>query len=320
MLELALLRQIYGSVYATVLPDGRYIPWKPLPLKDYLELEALRAVGTYTQSQLEDEVFRKCVLDELIVDRMDKLKAGTVSAVAATIFANSGPQSVDELGYIFNANRNLVQGVIHQMVSMICQAFPAYTPDDVYNMDYETMMQRAALAEEKLLRMGILNERIVFEQQGVPEEQQQQQQVKQKIDSKELFERYNKQQEPRPSKPVIQPPPSGLKQTVISTADMVEADAAYTGHERSDKILRETKMVDETATIYDDYLKQMRDGKKVVIPPHEERLRAAKARAEENKKKYEESLKQRAQVDANERAKLLEVREKARARKARKRR
>ena len=318
MLELALLRQIYGSVYATVLPDGRYIPWKPLPVKDYLELEALRAVGTYTQSQLEDEVFRKCVLDKLIVDRMEQLKAGTVSAVAATIFASSGPQSIDELNYIFDANRNLVQGIIHQMVSMICQAFPAYTPDKVYDMDYETMMQRAALAEDKLLKTGILNERVVFEQQGVP--QQQQQQVQPKLDSKRLFDHYNKQREPRVSKPVIAPSPSVEKQTVITATDMVESEQAYTGHERSDKILRESKMVDETATVYGDYLQQMRDGKKVVIPPHEERLRAAKARAEENKKKYEESLKQKAQVDAKERAKLLEIREKARARKARKRR
>lgn len=315
MLELALLRQIYGSVYATVLPDGRYIPWKPLPLKDFLELEALRAVGTYSQSQVEDEVFRKCVLDKLIVDRMDQLKAGTVSAVAATIFANSGPQSIDELNYILDANRSLVQGIIHQMVSMICQAFPAYTPDAVYNMDYETMMQRAALAEDKLLKMGILNERIVFEQQGV-EPQPQQPKPKPKLDSKQLFESYNKQQK----QPVSKSPPPGTKQTIITTADMVEADAAYTGHERSDKILRESKMVDETAGIYKDYLRQMKDGNKVVIPSHEERLRAAKARAEENKKKYEASLKQKADTDAEERAKLLEIREKARARKARKRR
>jgi len=308
MTDLALLRKIYGSVYVTALPDGRHIPWKLLSIKDYLEIEALRVAGTYTQGQLEDEVFRRCVLDPLIIEKMDQLKAGTVETVAVAILGNSGPQSVDELNYSLHINRSLIQNAMHQMISMTCQAFPGYTPDDLYEMDYETLVQRAALAEDKLLRTGVIPEKVVFEQK----ERKPQQQRRTDLDSKQLFDRYEQQRKPTPQ------PPS--KTTIITTGDMMEAEAAYTGHERSDKILRETQMVDEAAGIYDDYVRQMKDGEKVIIPSHEERVRAAKARAEENKKKYEATLKGKSETDNEEWQKLLEVKKKAQVRKARRRR
>jgi len=235
--------------------------------------------------------------------------------VAATILSSSGPQSVNELNYYFEANRGLVQNAMHQIVSLVCQAFPGYTPDQVYDMDYEVLMQRAALAEDKLIKTGFLNEKVIFEQQGLSQEQQEMSPPPE-LNSKQLFDTYEKQQGRAPAPP----PPKNAPTTVISTSDMVEAEQAYTGHERSDKILRETKMVNETAGIYDDYMQQMKDGDKVVIPSHEERMRAARARAEENKKRYELSLKEKSKVDDEEWQKLLKVREEARARKAKKRR
>ncbi len=306
MIELGLLRRLYGSVYVTALPDGRYIPWKPLSVKDFLEFETLRTMGNYTLGQLEDDVFYKCVLDPLVVEQMDQLKAGTVSTVAATILAASSPGSMDELNYSLHVNRELIQGAIHQIVSMVCQAFSGYTPDDVYEMDYATLMQRAALAEDKLLKTGIIPERIFFEQQEISQPP-----ARTELDSKQLYNRYEQQQ-----RPVSKPPPKS-KATVITTGDMLEAEVAYTGHERSDKILREAKMVDETTNIYGSYVEQMKKGEKVVIPSTEERKRAAQARARENEKKYKAALKSKSKVDDKEWQELLKIREKARARKAR---
>jgi len=318
MKDLVQLRRIYGSIYLTTLPDGKKVPWKPLSIQEFLEYESLRQIGTYPTGCLEDEIFQKCVLDAALVDEMDNLKAGIVSTVAATIMAHSGPSGAEDLTIFLNMNRMMVQGTIHNLIRTVCLAFPSYKPEDLYAMDYVTLMQRVALAEEKLLETGMIKERITFDT-ITPQAQPR----RPNVDSKELFDRHQQQQ----NIPDVPTPATGfskVSKTVISGREMAEHEAAYTGHERSDKILLEDKMVKETAEMYPDYLDQMKDGGKVVIPSHEERLRAAKARAKENALKYKEGLakltKGQKEADKEELKKLLEIREKARARKARKRR
>lgn len=320
MKDLVQLRKIYGSVYLTILPDGTKVPWKPLSVQEFLEYESLRELNAYPIGCLEDEIFKKCVLDSSLVDVMDDLKAGIVSAVAATIMAHSGPQGVEDLTVFMNINRMAMQGIIHKFVRMVCWAFPGYKPEDVYAMDYVTLMQRVALAEEKLLEAGLIGERLTF---SVASDQQQSPQQRPRVDSKELFERQQRQRQ-MPNIPAPAPGFSGIKQTIITGQEIVEHNAAYTGHEQTDKILLEHKMVEDTAGIYQDYVQQMKDGKKVTIPSHEERLRAAKLRVRQNALKYKEEMAKNAEANKKDQEeelkKLLEIREKARARKNRKRR
>lgn len=320
MKDLVQLRKIYGSVYLTTLPNGTKIPWKPLSIQEFLEYESLRELNTYPIGCIEDEIFCKCVLDTTLVESIDQLKAGIVSTVVAGIMAHSGPSSVEDLTIFLNFNRIAMQGVIHKLVRTICLAFPSYKPEELYAMDYATFMQRLALAEEKLLDTGLIPERMVFENVV-----QKQQPVRQRprVDSKELFERQQKK-ERIPDINIPRPAPgfSEIRKTVISSNEMREHEAAYTGHERTDKILLENQMLQDTVKVYKDYVKQVQDGKKLVIPTHEERLRAAQARAKANEEKYKKTMAQQAvhnqKAAEEEYQQLLKIREKARARKARK--
>ena len=312
MVDLGLLRHLYGNAYIIALPDGRNVPWKPLSLKEFIEIDSIRQAGVYSNGQIEDEIFKKCVLDCVLVDNLDKLKAGTVSTVAGVILSYSSPQTIDELNNFLNIKRaQISENVFHQMVITICQAFPAYTPDDIYAMDYETVMQRVALAEQKLASVGILAEPIHF---GTQDEQSQERKPSDRKINKRLHEIHQQQQTKRAPPPS---PPPAAERTVITTKDMAEAQAAYTGMERSDRISRETKMVKETTDVYDRYLEQMRKGEKVVVPSHEERMQAARERAAENEKKFNKHMHVKAKSDAREMAELLEIRERARDKKAR---
>jgi len=171
-------------------------------------------------------------------------------------------------------------GVIHYIVNLICQAFPAYKPEELYEMNYSLLMTRLAQAESKLLRTGMINEPIKFQHLN---EEQPVQKKKQKVDTKTLLEKYYDKQDPEitPQKKT----PVKDKKVVITSTDMDEHVASYTGHEKTDRMIIEHKMVKETAGIYKDYIDQMKKGEKVTIPSHEERMAAARERMAKNKEK-----------------------------------
>lgn len=283
------LRSRYGNVFATELPDGRVIPWRPLTVGEFMEYDGLLRTGQYPRAAIEDEVFTKCVLDEGVVKGIDSLRAGIVTTVTAAIFSVSGPHSPEEMNLIMNYNRMQADGVIPYVVSLICQAFPAYKPEDVYAMDYTTMMTRLAHAEHKLLRTGMISEPVSFHTIGQePQAPQRPQPQKPKVDSSKLFEEYYARQGVKPPPPTKPPPAPKAKKgqtTVITENDVAEHTTHYTGHEAEDRIILEAQMVDETSGIYDDYLEQMRKGEKVTIPSHEERMAAARKRMEANRQK-----------------------------------
>lgn len=307
MNDLAYLRKIHGdNSYVTVFPDGFTVPWKALSVEDFLKYETLKTTDQYLQEQLEDEIFCKCVQDTYLVQSIDKLKAGTVGTVVATIMAYSGPTTSDELNIALDISRRQVQGAIYQTTGMICQAFQAYKPEEVLAMDFNTFMQRAAMAEDKLQKLGIMKEPLTFENP-------QQQTTAQPAPKRDLYESYQQQEKPSPT-----PPPKSTKTTIISKGDMVMSDSTYTGHEKADKTLREQEMVNETTAVYDDYVKQVKEGKELVIPSHEERLRAARARAKANEIAYRKTLQEKKIDNRGEMQEALKFREKERIRKARK--
>lgn len=295
MHTLSTLRGRYGSkVFVTYLPDGMQVPWRPLDIGEYLDFQNTLATGQYARAYIEDEIFRKCVLDEGLIAKLDKLKAGTVSTVTATIMAYSGPQNSDELNFALNFSRQTSDQVLHHMVPLICQAFPAYKPEEVYAMDYETFMMRLAQSERKLLQLGQLQEPISFSDSS----QEEQPKKTPNIPIKELRDVWEEQrdgprQPPKP-KPVPKPLRPTAGQTIITAQDAAEHTLAYTGHEMEDRILLEHDMVKETSPIYKEYQEQAARGEKVRIKSVEERLAEAKVRMAENERKYKEAMKLRA--------------------------
>jgi len=299
MEERLLLRELYGPVYVSVLPDGQRVPWKPLPVGEFLSYQDQFASGQYPTAFLENEVFKKCVLNPVLVSQINELLAGVVSTVVFSIMENSGPSDLTRLEELLNRSRVKANVVLHDMIALVCQAFPAYKPEDLYNMDAETFMFRVALAERKLLNTGILKEPLSLS------------------DSKQKPTRPVQQ----PSTPIATPtpPPVNLAkahreqqhkepQTIISAADIREHEVVYTGHEKEDKIVLEHQMVKDTAKFYEDYMQQIQSGTKVQIKTPEERKAEALVRSEQNRQANVKRAKQSQLDEKQELERLAKMR------------
>ena len=167
--DLRKLRDQYGGVFVTQLPSGRSIPWKPISIGEYIRYDLDVKRGLITQAQIEDEIFKKCVLDESVIREMPFLKAGDVSTVTYNIWQYSGPSGVEEFNHDLDIARSMLANpgtaVIHELVQLILLAFN-YKPEEVYAMDYETFMTRVVQAETKLLQSGMMKKPIKLEVQG----------------------------------------------------------------------------------------------------------------------------------------------------------
>lgn len=314
MLDILRLREQHGECFAIRLPDGQLIPWRALAVSEYIEYERLLQSGVYPRARLENEIFEKCVLDKTLVNEIGKARAGVVTAVADAVMAHSGPQSLQDLNQILEFSRHRAAQVVHDLSSLVCTAFPGYTPEDLEKLDYITFMLRVAQAEKKLLQSGLLQQPISFDPPGG--EQKQRVQPPPAPKPEELAGIWNNQQ------PAQRIPKADFShdgsQTVITKADMVEHQAAYTGHENLDRMVNEKDMVDETAGHYEEYLQQIREGQQVRIKTVEERKAEAEVRAKVNEEKYKVYL-QKQQSEHSRLSKLLRERRIQRAAKRKKR-
>jgi len=298
MHEKLLLRELYGPVFITVLDNGQRIPWSPLSVGDYLYFEDLFQSGQYPSAFIENEIFKKCVKNPVLVNQIDKLKAGIVSTVVTTIMVNSSPSNLEGMEYQLNLARIKSNAILHDMVNMVCQAYPAYKPEEIYTMDFNTLISRVAIAERKLLNTGILKEPISFlQKEDEPTKQKKvSEQPKPSVPPPvNMAKEFKKQSEPQ-------------QQTIITKADIKEHQTAYTGHEKEDKIILERQMLEDTKNVYGDYLKQMKTGQKVVIKTTEERKAEALARSEENRKKNIELVIQNKEKEKAELERFAKIR------------
>lgn len=312
MEHLLVLREKHGPVYATQLADGRVVPWRPLSIGEFLEYDNTFRRGVYPQAYLEDEIFNKCVLDKYLAENPPGNKAGDITTVVSGIMLISGPTSLQEMQNLLMMKRLESSGIIHQIVSVITRAYPAYTPDAVYNMDYQSLMLRFAQAENKLLEQGMITEQMSLEPLGQSEGQEQPQNTNQ------MLEKYYEQQgATHPSSEPLYPPlpPRSLVQTIVSDSDMAGMSM---GADMEDKSMLETKMVNEAADIYGDYLEQIRKGEKLRIKTPAEREAEARVRMEENKKRVQALATHKNQKEKEYEAKVAKMLE-TRARKKRRR-
>lgn len=312
MLYLSHIRQRYGDAFVTILPDGRQVPWRPLTIGEYLKYNTQITTNAYPLGCIHDEIFKLCVLDKQLVSELPDLPAGIVTSVSISILNYGGPKNVNDLAEAFSYARASVQQIFPQIISTICWAFPSYTPDDLYKLDYYTLMERLALAESKLAKLGLLTQPISF---GTPEE------VESKTPSKaperpkppkkeEVFEQlkvaYQKENIPSTSIPRPKKNTNQTQQTIVSQADIQETKAAYTNHERSDSEVLELKMVEESAGFYKDYLDQLKKDGKITIKTDEERKAEAFLRAKKNEEYIKKVDAQRKIVDQQELEKLTQ--------------
>ncbi len=264
--QLSQYRLTHGETHLTVLPDGTEIPWRPLTIGEFMEYDDLMKSGQYSIPVIEDEIFKKCVTDRFYLVNIDKLSAGIVSTVVTNIMAYSGPQTIDDFNEALSTARAVIQGPLHTVVDMVCRAFPAYKPEDVYSMDYSTLMLRTAMAEQRLLLVKFITEPLHLRPpassgappQPAPEPQKTEPQKLEKLKSKlaDLTQRAN-------TVPQVE------KKTVITAADEGQFIPS-SGHEMMDYEVEKFKYekekvraLDGIEHIYGDYLKKMADGQKL---------------------------------------------------------
>lgn len=305
MLYLSHVRQRYGDAFVTVLPDGRQIPWRLLSIEDYLKYQTQITSNAYPLGCIHDEIFKKCVLDKELLKKCTDLPAGIATIVAISILEYSGPADVSKLAETLEYARFAATQIFPQMISLTCWAFPSYTPDDLYKLDYYTFMERLALAEAKLMNQGLLKEPLSF---NVPKEQvsKQPEPPKKETVLEQLKQAYQKENTPSYSIPRPASKPK-TQQTVITKADIQEAKAAYTNHERSDADILEHKMVEESTVFYKDYLDQLQKNGKIVIKTDEQRKAEALNRAKQNEILVN---KMNAELQVNSEAELAKLKQK----------
>jgi hypothetical protein len=157
-----------SSLYQTRFDDG-YVVWTLLPWSEFKRLREARAIrGPSVDYDLEEFVYNKCViyssydeqptpdLDEeqqmlFVEDSRLEQRAGIISTVVKTILFFSGVTSPIRAIEQLNQHRSLINNVEDQLTVAICKAFPAYKPEDIENMDWQTVLKRAAQAESILM-------------------------------------------------------------------------------------------------------------------------------------------------------------------------
>jgi len=338
--QLLYLREEHGDAFATRLPTGQIIPWRPLSMGEFIEHQDALALGAHPPAYLEDEIFKKCVLDTALVKGINQLKAGIVATVVATILSYSGPSNVEELNQVMDFNRTAATKILNDLVNFVCQAFPAYKPEEVYEMDYSTLMLRVAMGERKMLQTGIITEPLHFDHPEAAAEAQvdaEAERAKRRQENSEMMDRYYEQQGITVPDSVKQsrtaareqimgrqaelagdakPPPLSIapeERTIISKADIREHQT-FIGGDAVEQIIK----TGETAEVYEGYLEDLREGKELKILTPEERKAAALERMEKNRLANVDRAQKALDAAKEELPKLLKVREEARKRKERK--
>jgi len=238
------VRKKHGSTYVTIFQeDDLIIPWKPLSLSDYFRHTEDMQRGIIPIPQLEDEVFRKCVVDQSILKQYKFLKAGIVSTVVHCIWQASAPTTPDGFNEDMNLVRSLVlspnRQIYNQLIFIIISAFPSYNPDELLAKTYEELLHLGVLAEERLLTLGVLQERFSAQDNA----QKQRKKTIPKIDHKAAWDQAH-------------PTDHGID---FDAEASVQDVAALDNHDRLDwELTRERlkqekeKMADQAALIYGD--------------------------------------------------------------------
>lgn len=303
------IRELYGSSYFTETPDGQIIPWKPLSIEEFVEYQTLLSSSLFSSYVLQIEIFRRCVTDKIIVDNIDIQKAGTIALVVEGILLVSGPNSQEELNNRIIESRKTINNLVHQIVSVICQAFPSYTPDVLYKMNYETLILRLALAEDKLLKAGLIEEPLSFFSKDKNTNKIKNKRLK---NLKEDFEQ-KKDYRLNPNNPRAKVEIENIKpkfkdnfnedgRLIITSQQMSEKTGAGIAFE--DLPIEEDRMLKEANELFGYYKKQLETQGKMEILKEEDRIRITTQQIKEQKKEESEKQKIR-QQDQNKTKKVV---------------
>lgn len=269
------------GAYITTFPDF-VVPWKLLPIVSYLAYDLEVKSGAQLFTTLEDEIFRKCVLDPVIVSQVDHIPAGIVSTVVHNIWETSAPSTEDDFVASLEHARNIVHAppasIFYEAANWIMVAFPSYTPESVMDMDHQTLMLRLAQAEKKLMALGVIQEPFTFTSPEVPKGPAPRP-SREKVDLKALWDSAHNPAKKGPAQPA-EPIPSGprmkdlegagkwWKKSPVLEAPRKEAidfkaeakEAQLFGSQNwdnVDEVIKKEKMIKDARVIYKDLLAEL---------------------------------------------------------------
>lgn len=262
-------RRRYGSNWLTVFPDNLEIPWRQLTLQEFLDYDNLFRSSNYTAAEIEDEIFQLVVLESVFTENIDILPAGVVSTVAAQVLQVSGVDSPEQLSEDLHLARQQVQDFITSAVTLICSVFPAYKPEDVFNLKYDVFMVRLAMAEKRLLELGLIIEPLSVIVEGQPTASVVQEELPSQRKRREILEAKKKQIESKLTNLNKTVHPEG----VITQDKMRDSALSFVPDLSNDprdvelnKIRTDRAKVDAIQgleAIYPEYFKLMKDGQKL---------------------------------------------------------
>ena len=154
---------IYGLAFSDALETE--VIFKLLEWREFKALDECLRCGI-SKTNIEELVWELCVVDDKQTDPKywSDLNAGIITTVADTIMHLSGASVVNPelMNLQMDEQRLLSQNVIEDLIALICRVFPAYKPEEIYNMKFPQILLRAAQAEKLLLESKQITEPIVF--------------------------------------------------------------------------------------------------------------------------------------------------------------
>lgn len=138
------------KVFRIHLPDGQRISFRLLSWGEFNAYYEAANKGIIAVDIIEDAIFRKCVIEKRFIDTMYEMRAGIVSTVATLILSFSGPTNAETFNRDMDIHRAQAGNLNSQIRTLICQAFPAYKPEDLETMTWPVILERLAQAEQIL--------------------------------------------------------------------------------------------------------------------------------------------------------------------------
>lgn len=156
------------NLYQLEFDDG-HVVWRLLPWNIFKKYrEAANLLGDRVFASIEDEVYNSCVIfstydddppddieeDEyplFLFDSRNHQPAGIISTVVKSILRHSGANNPEALMSGLEEFRPYVFDLEEQLLVTICRAFPAYKPEEIEAMDWQTILKRVTQAEAVLM-------------------------------------------------------------------------------------------------------------------------------------------------------------------------
>jgi hypothetical protein len=136
----------HQNIYLFEIEQGRVL-FHLLPYQDYASYRYMAMVYPNMKTQIEDEIWDKCVVEHSFGVGQDYIEAGVITTIANLVLHFSCSKKPADANTILEASRESLRDAVQQAILFICEAFPSYLPEHLEKMNWYKLMKRLAQAE-----------------------------------------------------------------------------------------------------------------------------------------------------------------------------